>query len=210
MFGGELTIPVARAWLSARASLLTNKPARSDQASGATEDARVPAWAVTALGESALCRELTRYITDVMLLAFRSSGGGMQSSRSKLVATGMLCIALVMIAGSCGKETTQPQNAQAACKDIGDASKDLQDFLNDYPSQLPAAEIALANMQSSLTAAGHAATNGPSNLFNAIQSAQHVVDTAQKALDNNQPVNTGALRTAMDDLGNACSEALGG
>jgi uncharacterized membrane protein YgcG len=43
------TVRVARAWLSARASILTHAAARSNQANGETEDPRVPAWAQEAI-----------------------------------------------------------------------------------------------------------------------------------------------------------------
>lgn len=104
---------------------------------------------------------------------------------------------------ACGSDNVnKPENA---CDFTADAAKDYLDFLRDYPNTLPAARIDLANMQSSLTAAGHAAT-GSGALFSAIQNAQHAVDNAQAALDNNQAVNTGAISSAMGDIGNLCSQ----
>jgi hypothetical protein len=55
-------VPVVRAWLSARASMLTHQPARITQASGEVADSRVPAWAesmIPALGADSVMDHLT-------------------------------------------------------------------------------------------------------------------------------------------------------
>jgi hypothetical protein len=123
---------------------------------------------------------------------------------------GMLSIAIGVFGSAC-KDTThndKPAGDQRACADAGDAAKDFQSFLQNYPSQPAVANIALANMQSSLTQANH---EGPSSaVANAIGNAQLAIDTIQQAIDNSKPVDSGPLSAAMDDLGNACSQVLGG
>jgi hypothetical protein len=55
-------VPVVRAWLSARASMLTHRPASITQASGEVGDPRVPAWAesmIPALGADSVMDHLT-------------------------------------------------------------------------------------------------------------------------------------------------------
>ena len=123
--------------------------------------------------------------------------------RPRVLMTILACMAI----GACGGDNN-PNKPGAACDYTADAAKDYSDFLSDYPSNLAAAGVALANMQSSLTAAGHAATN-QGDLFNAIQAAQRAVDNAQTALDQNKPVNTGSLTGAMADIGNLCSQGAG-
>ena len=123
--------------------------------------------------------------------------------RPRLLMTMLACMAI----GACGSDNN-PNKPGDACTFTADAAKDYRDFLSDYPSNLTAAGVALANMQSSLTVAGHAATN-QGDLFNAIQAAQRAVDDAQTALEQNKPVNTGALTGAMTDIGNLCSQGAG-
>ena len=127
--------------------------------------------------------------------------GGRAMIRLRIVLVSIGCAA----ATACDKTPNMPKSV---CDITADASKDYLDFLQNYPTILPAARVDLANMLSSLTAALPAATSSGS-LFNAIQAAQRAVDDAQTALDDNQPVDTGALNQAMSAIGNLCSQGAG-
>ncbi len=63
----DLTVPVVRTWLSARATKLTHKLARPTQADGEVDDPRVPAWAesmIPSLGADSLMDRFTVLLAE--------------------------------------------------------------------------------------------------------------------------------------------------
>ena len=100
------SLPVIRAWLSARASAVTKKPAPSTEANGETDDPRVPAWSEVAIaslaGDSvALDREievlserpdllhpLSSFLTMPRPESFMAMGGGREGRGGRGGGTG--------------------------------------------------------------------------------------------------------------------------
>jgi len=132
----------------------------------------------------------------------------MRHSLHRVVGLGAVCLALVSAAANCG-EMDQPilSDQEEACKDAGDAAKDFNDFLRNYPTNLPVARVALDNTLSSLDAALLAARG---DVETAIRKADDAVRAGLQALQNNQPFSINSMSTAIDAIGNACSIALGG
>ena len=138
----------------------------------------------------------------------------MRHSRSRAVRlTALFILTASACPSTCADDPTEPgpdarQNIQQACKAAGDASTDFANFQQAYPGNLTDARGWLVNLQLSLNEAVPFA-RADEGVLNAVENAQRAADAAQTALDAKQPVDTRTLGTALDDIGNACSTALG-